>query len=237
MRWTQPLDEILGSRARLCTLRCLWLASEPLSAREIARRAALSHTGVQAALRHLSAQDVVWPASDPTGTRWRLNPGHELITRGIVPLFESERALETHLVAEIFERVSDVISVTLFGSAARGNDSASSDLDVLVVVLDTSDSDATFVTLAELDSRRRFGKDLGPVVMTESEARRRHRRGDRLLAAVVEDGRLLAGSPLVDIVWREPRAGHTTNRSRGRPPLSSKGGAVSSGGTRGARPR
>ncbi|MBI4729155.1 MAG: nucleotidyltransferase domain-containing protein [Acidobacteria bacterium] len=196
MRWTRPLDDILGSRAKLRVLRVLARASEPLSGREVGRRARLSHTGALKVLGDLAAHEVVWPASGPGGVRYRINGRHHLVRGGLLPLLEVERSLERRLTETLLERVPDALSVVLFGSAARGDDRPQSDLDVLIVVPDGTDPDEAADAIAAADLFPEFGKTIAPVVWTVSMLRRRSRQRLPLLRAVAEEGRVLAGESL-----------------------------------------
>lgn len=194
MRWREPLDEILGSRAKVRILRALWATDgEALSGREIARRVGLSHTGVLRALAELETEDVVWPSSDPTGTRYRLNRTHEFVRDGLRPLFAMEASLEDRLVGYVREAVPDAISIVMFGSVARGDDAPTSDVDVLVVVPDGVDPHDAADRVHAMEFYARLGKVLEAIVWTESELRRNYRDGMRLVASVAEDGKTLFG--------------------------------------------
>lgn len=201
MRWTHPLDEILGSKARVRVLRRLWVEDgSPLSGREIARRTGLSHTGVQKSLEELDAQDVIAPTADGSGIRYRLNRRSDLVRQLIVPLFEWEESRERRFADYLLEHVPQALSIVMFGSTARGEDKPPSDADVLIVVPDDTDAEAAFDEIAGLDTRLRFGKDVGPVVWTLSTLLERSRSSHPLLRSILRDGRIIAGEPLGSLV-------------------------------------
>lgn len=200
MRWTHPLDEILASRAKVRLLRSLHSADQPLSGRAAARATGLSHTAALRALDELYAQNVLSLAAGAGGMRFRLNHDHVLVSDGLVPLLMLEQALDDRLAEFILERAPGALSIVLFGSSALGDDSETSDLDVFVVVPDDTESEHVFEELAGSEAGSRFGKRLGPVVWTVSRLRRAHRSGDRLLASILENGRVLAGDAPLAVV-------------------------------------
>lgn len=198
MRWLEPLDEILGSRAKIRVLRCLWRADgEPLSGREVARRVGLSHTGVLRALSELGEQDVVWPSADPSGTRYRLNRTHDLVRDGLMPLFGLEDGLEGRVVSRLADAVPHAVSIVLFGSVARERDAAASDLDVLVVVAEDDDVPDADDAIDAVEFYARFGKLLNPIVMSVREVKDLLAARAPLMENIVHEGRLLWGRPVL----------------------------------------
>lgn len=205
MRWKEPLDEILGSRAKVRILRCLWrVDGEALSGREIARRTGMSHTAVLAALDELETEDVVWPSSDPTGIRYRLNRTNVVTRAGLMPMFELEGSLEDRLKRFVLDAVPEAVSVVLFGSVARGDDGAVSDVDVLVVVPDELDTFDVGDRIHGVECYAKLGKMLMPIIWTVGDLARAIEERMPLVSNLMEDGKLLAGEPLLSVAssWR-----------------------------------
>lgn len=207
MRWREPLDEVLGSRAKVRAIRVLWCADgAPLSGREVARRCRLSHTGVLRALAELEAQNVVWPATDATGTRYKLNREHVLVEEAVVPMMLLEASLGDRVTRFILDAVPRAVSITLFGSVARGEDRPESDMDVLVVVPDDMDPDDTADLIDGMACFARFGKVLNPVIFTRRMLGDAWKRRLPLLDAILEEGRPMAGAPVGSLVMGRRRA-------------------------------
>jgi predicted nucleotidyltransferase len=198
MLWREPLDEILGSRAKIRILRALWRSDgDALSGREIARRIGLSHTGVMRALEQLEEQDVVWPSSDPTGTRYRLNRTHQFVNEGLMPLFGIEASLYDRVRDFVLEAVPDAVSVVIFGSVARGQDAPDSDLDVLVVIPDGSDSLDAGDCIHGVEFYAKLGKVLVPIIWTRSELADAVERDLPLMGNIKREGIVVFGEPLM----------------------------------------
>ncbi len=122
----------------------------------------------------------------------RLNERHPLAAALEVLFREEARALGR--VAGAFAEAlpaAGMKSVVLFGSAARGEATSRSDVDVLVVVDDARRA-ATVreVATSLLD---RFDAAVTPLVLTEREVDRRLAAFDPLLETIASEGRLLRG--------------------------------------------
>ena len=82
-------------------------------------------------------------------------------------------------------------AVVLFGSAARGEASSRSDVDVLVVV--DNPRLAARVQQVAASMLDRFDAAVSPLVLTEREVERRLAAFDPLLETIAAEGKLLRG--------------------------------------------
>ena len=135
-----PLDDLLSSRSKLRLLRRLANGHNDLSGRELARRAGVTWRAAELALRDLVQLGVVRRADARGQARYSLVGTHVLIAHAVAPLFEAERAWIEVVRREISRALrpegggpQDIRWAGLYGSAARGEDRPSSDLDVAVV--------------------------------------------------------------------------------------------------------
>lgn len=123
------------------------------------------------------------------------------------------------------------VNVTLFGSFARGDDDAASDIDLLVVRPSGTDEDdpawADSIALWEAHARRISGNAVNQIEVGEDEVPKLMRSRLPLWKAIREEGKVLQGTPLAEI------GSHA--RAEGRPKL---GGSRSNRSvTTSARPR
>lgn len=190
-----PLDYLLGARSRVAVLRVLTGQGAPASQREVARRSGVQVRSAQQALDLFVALGVARRVVGGRDYLVSLNRRHRL-ARDVAALFDAEAELfrevrqRLHAWAQRGERRGQVRAVVLFGSGARGDDTPTSDLDVLVVT--TSDAVRTRVTdgcraLAR-ELRADFGVDLRPLVLSRRELRGRWRRRHPPLPDVLADG-------------------------------------------------
>lgn len=132
MDLANPLADISGS-AYGDILGVLVRAREPLSGREIARRAGRSPRGATLVLSHLVGSAIVHRRDHPPASLFSLNDEHlavaplralsDLWPKGVLEL------LRRHLD----EWEPEALSVSIFGSLARGEADPDSDIDVLVL--------------------------------------------------------------------------------------------------------
>lgn len=131
-----PLDEILGSRALVRVARVLVLHGGSLAVSDIASRARLTLPSVRAALRRLLGLEVVTAIGAGRSMVCSLRFEHPLAP-ALVGLFNAEReqaAAVLHAVREAAAALRPApLAVWLYGSVARGQDEATSDIDIALV--------------------------------------------------------------------------------------------------------
>lgn len=86
MRYTHPLDDLLGSRARLRILRYLCSTRGEYSGREIARAIGMGETPAHQALKELADTLVILYRVAGQTHYYRLNENHALVERVLCPL-------------------------------------------------------------------------------------------------------------------------------------------------------
>jgi len=175
-------EALFTSQARLAVLKLLLLNPDRrFYLREIAAKADLPVRAVQVEVARLEASGLL--QSSVEGNR----KYHQANRRA--PIFPELRSLLLKTVGmgdalkETLRRASNDIEVAfVFGSVAEGTDTASSDLDLLVVGAITGKA------LAELLAplRESLGRETNPVLMTKAEFQRKAREGNHFLHATLE---------------------------------------------------
>lgn len=167
MRLQSPLDDIFRGPSHIRVLRALHQLPVGLaaSAREIARRAGVSHPTASKALASLAERGLVARTRTPRATAFGLRRGHTAVER-ISPLFVWEEQLRQELIAllrtEILRYASESVTAAyLFGSAADGEMTTTSDIDVAVLHAPGA-SAAVAAAMEEIGDRvqERFGAHL-----------------------------------------------------------------------------
>ena len=203
MRFHQPLNEILGSAAKVRVLRFFCQKGGEWNGRQAAAQLAMNPVTAHRALRELYGETLL--DFRPVGTHflYSLRDGHYLVRDLLKPLFkEEDRARERvgELIREILkgDLKREVVTVALYGSAAKGQERPTSDLDLLVLV--KSDRARRRIE-AGLDRFSRmasaeFGNVPAAYVNTVREARRKDFRGMPLFKAIRAQHRVIYGRPL-----------------------------------------
>ena len=171
-----------------------------MSGRAAARAAGINHQVGALAIRRLEASGVVERRGGGRVQLVRLRPENALVNDLLRPLFRGERTLWIRLRNELSKGWGkDVLSVVLFGSAARGDAGPDSDVDLLVVA-----KRSAFVRTAADERRefilRRYDFRLSTLILDPEGLKRRFRSGDALLLNILREGILLDGRPLKEIV-------------------------------------
>lgn len=199
----QPLDELLSSGPKVRVLRVLLGAGGPLSGREVARRSRIALLSAQKALSTLAAMEVVERKEASAQHLYSINEASYLVRECIAPLF----AAEVRRVDALFGRIRgillegdedagrEILSATLFGSAARGEDIIGSDFDLLVL---TRSDEAVWRIHSKLASaasalRLEFSIQLSPLVLPLSELRRQHQDGSAFARTLLTNSRTIQG--------------------------------------------
>lgn len=199
MRPTITLDQLFGTRGRIAVLRVLWGLQVPATTAEIARRARMTHPAVAEVLDAFSALGIAGRAPAGRGHTYWLNREHVFVEEVVGPAFLAERDVPDMLAAEIEEGLSPfTVSVYLFGSYARGDQDATSDIDVVAVTEDEAAASAAQPAVEALSARLRgrFGAELSAIAYTRRQASELIRRAPELYRSVSRDGIRLSGLSL-----------------------------------------
>jgi len=153
---TNPLDDILASRAKLRILRLLATESLPLPGREIARRLNMVQSQVSTVIRQLVAAGVVEARQAAPAVLYTFSGRDEPLVAALRGLFVQEQARTEAVLDTLRDGVHGLLSVIMFGSAARGAPRSDSDVDLLVVVerADEATHDRVDELLGRLEAER-----------------------------------------------------------------------------------
>lgn len=174
------------------------LASDgPLSGREIASRAEIAPTTANDALDSLYEAGLAQVRPSGRSHLWSITDEHALV-RMLRAWTAAVDAEAQRIVEEILGEMPAALVV--FGSTARADDRQGSDVDLLLIAADTARRRKYRERAASIARRLRLllGRPVDVVVLDARELR--DRSGDSFVDNVVSDGRLLAGSPLAELI-------------------------------------
>lgn len=182
MRFHKPLSDILGSRIKVDILRLLSRTRSDYTGREIAGIIGYSHNAARSALEDLERSGLVIHRQVGRANLYSLDEDNIVFTDILSSAFLVEDGLLGAVASIISKWIgSDLSSIVLFGSIARGEEDQGSDIDVVVVLKDGTDPDSKEDAIADasLEVVRRFGNKLSPILVTgsEFEGKRKSRKG------------------------------------------------------------
>ncbi|MFM8350152.1 MAG: nucleotidyltransferase domain-containing protein [Actinomycetales bacterium] len=203
MNLSAPIESLVpGLRGRVLTV--LARSSRPIALRELSRRVGTTgHSAVKRVLQDLSDEGMVrYALVSKAGQFFELNHDHFLVKH----LLDIDHAKDTVLnvirtQAALWPR--EPRAVVLFGSVATGQDTAASDIDVLVVCRTdkepTDDWDRDWLRLVE-SVYELTGNSLNLVVFTASDWEKAKERSETLVNEVARDGVMVTGTSLRTLV-------------------------------------
>lgn len=206
------LDALLGTTTKVRVLRALMRLDSPVSGNEAQRLARVrSADGMWTALNDLSELGILSRDQHRGSHLYEINREHHLFPT-LNALFQAEAARLTVLRDWVLDTlttagsVAIVRTVILYGSNARGVATKDSDVDLLVVTTGEAYTSAVRETLltAAPSLRSRTGMRISPHVLSLERVEARYQEGDSLMLTIAEEGRVLLGEPLADVVPSSP---------------------------------
>ena len=178
------LAELLSSRARAEIFRLLFRGTgEELHVREIERRSGLNDSTLRQELRKLTRLDVVRSRRDSNRVYYRAKTEN--------PLYPEIRnlVLKTSGLADILKSAladKRIRVAFVFGSVARGEEKAGSDVDLMVIgQLGLRDLSGLLSGVEE-----KIGREVNPYVLQEAEFRKRVRTKEHFVSRVIESSKI-----------------------------------------------
>jgi len=178
------LAEILSSRVRAEVFRLLFSSTTPeLHHREIARRSGLSESAVRQELGKLTRLALIIRRKEGNRVYYEANKAH--------PLFHDIRqvVLKTVGLAELLQPKLSRPGIQLafvFGSVVKGQETASSDIDLMVI----GNAGLRQLTSFLSGVAAQVGREINPHIMTEAEYRGRIQMHDHFVTNVLRGPKL-----------------------------------------------
>ena len=179
-------ESLFTSRARLAVLKLLLLSTgQSFYLREIASRTRLPVRAVQRELARLGASGLL--TSTVQGSRKYYQANRQApIYPELKSLLIKTVGLGDILQAHLPQTTGEIAVAFLYGSYALGTDTASSDVDLMVVGSISSRSLARLLA----PGRESLAREISPVVFTEREFRNRVAHGNHFLLTVLGEPKI-----------------------------------------------
>ncbi|HID64673.1 MAG TPA: winged helix-turn-helix transcriptional regulator [Anaerolineae bacterium] len=199
MRFTHPLEHVLGSKTKVAILRYLSLTGLELNGRQIARAINISPPTVNRALAELVKEGVLTQRNVGRTYLYRLNDDNRLAAELVIPLFQKERDLLKRALSEVLDDVPSILSAILYGSLVRGEEEPFSDVDLLIVADDGVRARDVLEERA-VNFLERYGNVLSLYILSLDEFRSLYQQRDELLREILAEGRVVAGQSPLELV-------------------------------------
>ena len=194
------LDEVFSTWSNIAVMRALRYSQDGMTGRAIAKTAGMSPRAGLASLTHLEGLGIIKRIRGGRDHIFTLNSSSVLVHKSILPLFESEDEYHVLINNEIIAGLKNAcLSVYVFGSVARREETKESDYDVCIVY----DGSAVTKKLEEsvyelgISLYKRFGISLAPFYISAAEFKKRLESNKSPLQGIAKDGILLWGKELI----------------------------------------
>jgi len=194
MRFRNTLDDIWNSRPKTRLLRILHHSGVGFTGRKLAELSGYSHTQTMSVLADLENQGLVRMMRAGNAYIFTINRDNAIVSGVLVPAFEFESELINNLVDRFYDGLGKLlVSVILFGSVARGEETVESDVDLLLVLKDGTDRKKAERKISDIshEAYLAFGCSAMPIVVTETEYKKKLKRKQGFWAVIPEEGRMI----------------------------------------------
>ena len=132
-----------------------------------------------------------------------MNREHLLVTDAIIPLFEVEDNYFNKIASFIKSKLKNkCISLIVFGSVARKDETMSSDYDLCIVLVDMKQkpkAEEAFYEISFLMSKK-FGVSVSPIYFTKKEFAQKARLNKSPVNNIVKEGKVISGLSIKELL-------------------------------------
>ena len=203
MKFKKPLDDIFQTPSSIKVLRVLAKSELDFTGRQIADMAGLNPQTCQNTLDRLNDLRLLAVRRVGRAYLYRLKSNNAIVNQMLAPLFNTEKNLLANELTKVANRLEGTaIAVILFGSVARGEEEPGSDIDLAVIVQDPETREAAQGLGDEILDELADVTGVIPtiIVWTKDEFKERYDSGDGLARSLLEEGRVVMGPPVYEIL-------------------------------------
>lgn len=197
MRINDPLDDIFHNKNNVRILRHLVLfPSKVITGRGIARELGMNHATCIRALDSLVDVGAISRKTVGRSSVYEVPDDTVLYKDLLRPLFEKEASLLDDLFSIVSNGVKQhILSVYVFGSVARGEDTPASDIDLVLILKAGADKEKVEEVMAEneREAYRLYRIGTNTLLYTCDEFERMKQREHPLAREILSGGKLLYG--------------------------------------------
>jgi len=197
MRIKRPLDDLFGNPNNVRVLRHMILYPSPvITGRGIARELGMSRATCIRSLNNLVDLGIITRKRVGSSATFELAESSALLTDILEPAFRAESQMFQGLVDTMLVGIKGkCVAAYLFGSVARGEDTPSSDVDILLILKQHGDKPTVEEALARNKEQayRRYRVGVSAITYDLAGFKRMRAQKHPLIAEVAKEGILLFG--------------------------------------------
>jgi predicted nucleotidyltransferase len=199
----KTLNEIFSTYSNIAVIRELRNTTNGFTGREIAKRAGLSAPAAIKALTHLESLKIVNRRIGGRDHLFTLNFSNYFVKDVILPALEAESLYFEKIKSELRKHLSkESISVILFGSVARKEETIKSDFDICIVYNVPQNKLVLTKILSGLRDGlyNNYGITVAPFLLSTTEFKKRAGSKKSPVDEIIKDGIVLSGKQIQRIL-------------------------------------
>lgn len=197
------LDEVFSTWSNIAVFRVLRKHTIGISGREVARLAGLSAKNCLITLSMLENYGMVTRVRGGRDHIFNLNREHLIVKDVILPGLEVEEQYFEKLTIDIKNRLKKyTLSMIIFGSVARKEETIESDLDICLIVKDKVHKEAVEERWSDIQVylNRKYGVSVSPIYFTRSEFALKAKKKKPPVNSIIKEGIVISGLSLRELL-------------------------------------
>ncbi len=206
MKITNKLDEILNQSAKVKILRFLFNEKDEHTGRAIARAINMSPSYTHMSLQELKRTGIVAIRRKGNSVLYKLKGDNYFVKNLVLPLFEKEKSVYFDMITIVKKYLlvdkKSIISIAIFGSVAKAQESERSDIDVLIITANADSKKKVTKLTEELDLKlaKNFNVAFSPYILTKNEIIQKYMKNKQIIKSILNNNTLIYGEALERIL-------------------------------------
>lgn len=206
MKIHNKLDEVLKQGSKIKILRFLFTERDEYTGRGIARGIGMSASSTYKTLQNMKEEGLIGARKKGNAILYKLRENNHIVKKLLEPLFEKEKSIYSDIICSIkkhlFPEKKEILSIAIFGSVAREEETSGSDIDMIVITKDKIGKikiDKAMDRLS-IDLGKKFGAAISPYILTKAEIKKRYAKKQPIICSILNNNRLIYGEALERIL-------------------------------------
>lgn len=195
----KPLNKIFSAYSSIVVIRELRHTTNGFTGREIAKRGGLSAPAAINALTHLESLKIINRRIGGRDHLFTLNLSNYFVKKILLPLLDAESQYYDLIVMELKKFLSkESISIILFGSVARKEETIKSDFDICIVFPNLRGKSVLEkkIDICRDELYKNYGINLAPFNISLNEFRKRASRKKSPINEILKEGIVISGKSI-----------------------------------------
>ena len=195
------LEHLFPAPGQISVLRAMWKASAPVTGRQVQQLAGVHNLTATRCLEDLERLGLLQRRAAGRAYLYSLKRSHRLVRHLVDPIFKAEETAPTRFAGELARALrGQCLSAVVYGSVARGEAHAASDVDLFVVVRDDEAVERFAATvLAKAEKLVREGWSLMLEVNVKTRSQLLKSWNSPLVKRIRKEGHVVVGSSLEEV--------------------------------------